>query len=189
MKYLLLTALAAAAIAAAYWYLRGGSRPADAGSRTSIHTYAFTSIEGTSVPLSTYKGKYLLLVNVASRCGFTPQYAELEELSKRYADRLVVIGFPANDFLDQEPGTNAEIQAFCQTRYGVTFPLSQKVVVTGAERCAIFRWLTNKGLNGWNDKEPRWNFYKYLVDPSGELVKVFPSSTTPLSADITEAIL
>lgn len=188
MKYLFLAALAAAAIAAAYWYLRGGSRPADAGSRTPIHDYSFTSIEGKVVPLSSFKGKHLLLVNVASRCGFTPQYAELEELSKRYADRLVVIGFPANDFLDQEPGTNEEIQTFCQTRYGVTFPLSQKVAVTGSGKCDVFRWLSNKGLNGWNDKEPRWNFYKYLIDPSGELVKVFPSSTTPLSQEITEAL-
>ena len=99
-----------------------------------------------------------------------------------------MIGFPANDFLDQEPGTNAEIQAFCQTRYGVTFPLSQKVVVTGAERCAIFRWLTNKGLNGWNDKEPRWNFYKYLLDRKGNVVDVYSSVSGPGSKDLRKKI-
>jgi glutathione peroxidase len=189
MKILLIAALVAACGAAAAWFLsRGGSRPADARSRASLYDYAYTSIEGTRVPLSDYRGKYLLFVNVASQCGFTPQYAELEKLSSRYKDDLVVLGFPANDFLGQEPGTNDEIKTFCTVRYGVTFPLSQKVSVVGDGRCDIYRWLTDKELNGWNNTSPKWNFYKYLVGRDGELLKVFPSSTTPLDPELTGAL-
>lgn len=188
MKVLFVLALLAACGAAAYWYLRGGDRPSQAGSRTSIYDLSFTSIEGAAVPLAAYRGKYILIVNVASECGFTPQYAELEQLSKTYPDSLVVIGFPANDFLGQEPGTDDEIKSFCTVRYGVTFPLAKKSPVTGGGQSEVFRWLTDKTRNGWNDKSPKWNFYKYLVSPRGELLKVFPSTTTPMSAEITEAL-
>jgi glutathione peroxidase len=189
MKILLIAALVAVCAATAAWLLsRGGDKPAGAKSRASIYDYSYTSIEGATVPLSAYRGKYILFVNVASQCGFTPQYAELEKLSAGRKEDLVVIGFPANDFLGQEPGTDEEIKTFCTTRYGVTFPLSQKISVVGDGKSDIYRWLTDKDLNGWNDKEPKWNFYKYLVGRDGELLKVLPSSTTPLSPELTEAL-
>lgn len=188
MKIFLILIIIAAIGVAAYRYLTGGKRPAEARSAASIYGYTFRSIEGTAVPLSAFRGKYILIVNVASQCGYTPQYAELEELAKSYADKLVVIGFPANNFLGQEPGTNEEIKSFCTTRYGVTFPLSEKVSVVGTEQSDIFRWLSDKDLNGWNDKGPKWNFYKYLITPDGELAGVFPSATTPLSDEITGAL-
>jgi glutathione peroxidase len=188
IKLILICAAAVVLGVAVWWYLAGGERPARKASRASIYDCSFTSIDGRTVPLASFKGKYMLLVNVASQCGFTPQYEELEKLSEKYKDRLVVIGFPANDFMGQEPGTNEEIKTFCTVRYGVTFPLSQKVSVTGAERSVIYRWLTESSLNGWNDKAPKWNFYKYLVAPDGELAQVFPSTTTPLSESLTGAI-
>ncbi len=171
-----------------FWYFGGTRKPAESSKRTSIYDYSFTSIEGQAVSLASYKGKYMLLVNVASQCGFTPQYEELEQLSEKYKEKLVVIGFPANDFMGQEPGTNDEIKTFCKVRYGVTFPLSQKVSVVSPARSDVFRWLTDDSLNGWNDKAPKWNFYKYLVTPGGELAQVFPSTTTPMSEALTGAI-
>lgn len=186
---IILALVGAAAIGiAGYWYLSGSERPKDAKSTTSIYDFAFTSIEGAPVPLSRFRGQYLLLVNVASECGFTPQYAELQQLSDRFAGKLVVIGFPANDFMGQEPGTDEEIKTFCTARYGVTFPLSTKVSVVGEEQSDIYRWLSDKRLNGWNDSAPRWNFAKYLITPDGELAKMFPSAVTPLSNEIAGAI-
>lgn len=169
--------------------LRGQSeRPAGAKPAASLHEYSFTSMDGTVIPLSSFKGKKILIVNVASRCGFTPQYEDLEVLSRTYRDNLVVIGFPANDFLGQEPGTNEEIATFCKTTYGVTFPLSKKVSVIGKDQTEIYQWLTNPKLNGWNKQAPKWNFHKYLINERGELTNVFASSTKPLSKELTRAI-
>jgi len=168
---------------------RGRSeRPPGVKSPTSLHAYSFTSMDGTVVPLSSFKGKKILIVNVASRCGFTPQYEDLETLARTHREDLVVLGFPANDFLGQEPGTNEEIASFCRITYDVTFPLSQKVSVVGRNQTEIYRWLTDPELNGWNKQAPKWNFYKYLVDEAGDLVKVFPSTTKPLSNELLEAI-
>ena len=188
IRLLLIVAAAAALGIALLWYLAGGERPAKSRSRTSIYDYSFTSIEGKTVPLASFRGKYMLIVNVASQCGFTPQYEELEKLSEAYKEKLVVIGFPANDFMGQEPGTNEEIRTFCSVRYGVTFPLSQKVSVVGTEQTGVFRWLTDSALNGWNDRSPKWNFTKYLVAPDGELAEVFPSTTTPMSESVRGAL-
>jgi glutathione peroxidase len=157
-------------------------------STKSIYDYSFTSIEGKEISLSQFKGKNLLIVNVASECGFTPQYKDLESLYKTYSNKLVIIGFPANNFGKQEPGTNEEIAEFCKKNYGVSFLLAQKSDVVGKSQNAIFKWLTDKSLNGWNNANPKWNFYKYLINSDGELIKVFPSTTNPMSEKITKLL-
>lgn len=166
----------------------GQVSPAGAHSTTSIYEYGYTAMDGKKVKLSAYKGKKFLIVNVASQCGFTPQYEGLEKLAKEYKDRVTVIGFPANNFGHQEPGTNEEIVKFCTSTYGVTFPMSQKISVIGDDQDPIYKWLTTKSLNGWNETAPKWNFYKYLIDEKGELIRVFPSVTTPLSKELTGAL-
>jgi glutathione peroxidase len=171
-----------------FWFLGGAEKPKDAKSRKSIYDYSISLIDGTKKSLSEFKGKKILIVNVASRCGFTSQYEGLEKLYQANKDKLVIIGFPANDFMGQEPGTNEEIKAFCQLNYGVTFPLSQKISVVGNSKADLYHWLSEKELNGWNTKSPKWNFYKYLVSETGELLKVYPSSVDPMSKEILEAL-
>ncbi len=140
---------------------------------------------GTSLAFDSLKGKKILLVNTASSCGYTPQYAELQQLYEKNKERLVVVGFPANDFKEQEKENDAVIAAFCKTNYGVSFPLAKKnQVVKGNAQQAVFQWLTNKGLNGWNDRAPGWNFYKYLVDEDGKLSAIYPSAISPLTIQI-----
>ena len=150
----------------------------------SIHTYKTTSIEGTPLDLATFAGRKLLIVNVASACGYTPQYQQLQELHEQFSDKLAVIGFPCNDFGAQESGSEAEIKEFCTVRFGVTFPLSAKVSIKQNTH-PIYEFLTKKALNGVADSEVRWNFQKYLLNEKGELMEVFPSSVSPLD----EAIL
>jgi glutathione peroxidase len=142
------------------------------------------TIDGTDIDLTQYKGKKVLIVNVASECGYTPQYKDLETLYETYKDKLVVLGFPANNFGGQEPGTNEEIKKFCAENYNVTFPMFEKISVTGDDRHAIYKWLTSKDLNGWNDQQPKWNFNKYLLDEEGNLLKYYSSAVKPLSDDI-----
>jgi glutathione peroxidase len=154
--------------------------PSGAKSKTSFHELSTTSLEGKEINFSDFKGKKVLLVNVASKCGFTPQYGELQELYDKYNDQLVIIGFPANNFMKQEPGTNEEIAEFCERNYGVTFLMSEKVSVKGGDMHPVYQWLTNRNQNGWNRKAPSWNFFKYLVDEKGELQAVFSSRTSPL---------
>ena len=164
------------------------SKPKDVKSRRSIYDLTITLIDGHKKSMNEFKGKKLLIVNVASRCGFTPQYEELEQLVKEHGEKLEILGVPSNDFLGQEPGSNEEISNFCKETYGVTFWLSEKVPVTGKEQSPLFHWLTEKDLNGWNDGSPRWNFYKYFVDETGELINVFPSTVRPLSNDIVNLL-
>lgn len=163
-------------------------KPEHAASVTSLYEYSFTAIDGKRVELSEFRGKYMLIVNVASECGYTPQYKDLEELHRRLGDKVVVIGFPSNEFGAQEPGTDEEIAAFCESTYGVTFLLARKTMVLGDDRHPVYRWLADKTLNGWNEQAPKWNFFKYLIDRKGELLGVFPSKTGPLSKDITGRI-
>jgi glutathione peroxidase len=128
----------------------------------------------------------VLLVNTASDCGYTPQYEGLQRLQDRYRDRLVVVGFPANDFKQQEKGDNAQIAAFCKRNYGVEFPLAAKSsVVKGPAQHPVFRWLSDSSLNGWNDRQPVWNFTKYLVDAQGRLVGVLEPSVDPAGPEMT----
>jgi glutathione peroxidase len=133
---------------------------------------------GEEISFERFKNKKMLIVNLASLCGFTPQYAELQELYEK-TKNLVMLGFPANNFGEQEPGSDAEISNFCKVNYGVTFPLFKKAEVSGGDKQPVYQWLTDKNKNGWNDAEPKWNFYKYLIDESGNLEKVFSSSVSP----------
>ena len=151
----------------------------------SFYDYTATSIDGEVVSMADYKGKVVLIVNVASKCGFTPQYKGLQSLSEKYKEDLVVLGFPANNFLWQEPGKNSKIKQFCQTQYGVTFPMFEKVSVKkNKNQHPIFSWLSSANLNGWNNNAPSWNFYKYLIDKEGKLVDIFSSKVTPMSEEI-----
>ena len=151
---------------------------------SSIYDLKFKSIEGEEISLSSFKNKYILIVNVASRCGFTSQYEELEKLHKEYKNNLVIIGMPCNQFGRQEPGTLEEIQGFCQSRYGVSFPMSEKIDVKGTNQHPIYKWLTNKDKNGNSSSSVKWNFQKYLVGPKGKLINYFYSSTRPMSEKI-----
>ena len=152
----------------------------------NAHDFSFTAIEGGDLPLGKFKGKAVLVVNTASQCGFTPQYEGLEALWKEYKDRgLVVLGVPSNDFANQEPGNAAEIANFCEINFGVDFPLTEKVHVTGASAHPLFKWL---GAQGGLLSKPRWNFYKYVIGRDGKLVDWFASTTTPSSAKVERAL-
>lgn len=145
---------------------------------------------GTIVPLSHYAGKKMLLVNTASNCGYTRQYDELEALSKKYADRLVVIGFPANDFGAQEQGSDEAIAEFCRINYGVHFPIAIKsTVIHSPAQHPVFQWASDYRKNGWNNQAPVWNFCKYLIDEQGRLVGFFESGIAPTDAELLNAII
>ncbi|MBB3970135.1 glutathione peroxidase [Mucilaginibacter phyllosphaerae] len=154
---------------------------------TSVYTFKLKTIDGQDFSLAKYKGKKLLIVNTASKCGFTPQYAELQKLADQYKDKLVVVGFPANNFGGQEPGTNSEVKEFCQKNFGVTFPLSSKVSVKGDDIAPIFAYLT-KEPNPDFTGEIKWNFEKFLIDENGKLIHRYRSTTKPLSDEITKAL-
>lgn len=149
----------------------------------SIHQFKIEAIEGGEVDLATFKGKKMMVVNVASECGYTPQYQQLQELHEEFGDKLVIIGFPANNFGGQEPGNNNEIREFCSRRYGVTFPLSAKIDV---QTHPVYQWLTQKAQNGVLDSPVSWNFQKYLLDENGRLLRSLPSSTSPLDESILD---
>ncbi|MDP3556577.1 MAG: glutathione peroxidase [Bacteroidota bacterium] len=151
----------------------------------SVYDFKLKTIDGEEISLSKFKGKKLLLVNVASECGYTPQYKNLEALHKQYGDKLVLIGFPANNFGKQEPGTNTEIKSFCTKNYGVTFLMMDKISVAGNDAHPLYKWLSNKEDNGVCENAPNWNFCKYLIDEKGAIIKFFPSKVDPLSTDIT----
>ena len=154
----------------------------------SLYNISLTDISGAPLDLSQYKGKKILFVNVASKCGFTSQYDGLQELYKTYKDKLVVIGLPCNQFGGQEPGTAKEIESFCRANYGVDFPLSSKIEVKGASQHPIYKWLTSKSQNGVMDSTVRWNFQKYLVDENGQLIDYFYSTTKPMSSKIIKLL-
>lgn len=145
----------------------------------TIYDFKVESLDGGTIDFADFKGKKILIVNTASKCGFTPQYADLQELYSRYQDRLVIVGFPADNFAHQEPGTNAEIGEFCQKNYGVTFPMAGKVSVKGDDTAPIFKYLTQKEQNGVKSSAILWNFTKFLLDENGRLVDSFVSTTKP----------
>ena len=153
----------------------------------SVHEFTITSIDGVEKSLSDFKGKKMLFVNTASQCGFTPQYMELQSVHEKYGEDLVIIGFPANNFGGQEPGSNDQIKSFCKKNYGVTFLLSEKVSVKGSDICPLFEWL-NQQENQSFVGDIMWNFEKYLIDESGKLVKRFRSITKPDSDKIISLI-
>lgn len=152
----------------------------------SIYDFKVPAIDGKTIDFAQFKGKKILIVNTASKCGFTKQYKGLEELYKKYKDQLVVIGFPANNFLGQEPGTNEAIAAFCEENYGVTFPMAAKISVKGKDIHPLYSWLTNKKENGVMDADIRWNFTKFLLNEKGKLVAKFDSKIDPMDPEITQ---
>jgi len=155
----------------------------------SLYNLSITLNNGSSIPLSTYKGKKILFVNTASDCGYTDQYDALQKLYEENKDKLVVIGFPANDFKEQEKGTDEDIAQFCKINYGVTFPLAKKSsVIPGPEQNPVFQWLSDKNKNGWTNKKPSWNFSKYLVNEEGILTNYFDPSISPNSKEVIDAV-
>lgn len=155
----------------------------------TFHDFSATTLNGDTLDFATLKGKKILVVNTASKCGFTPQYEDLEALYKKYGgDKFVIIGFPANNFLSQEPGTNEEIKNFCQLNYGVTFPMMAKISVKGKDISPIYSWLTEKDQNRVMDSSVSWNFQKYMIDEEGHLVNFVSPKTKPLSDEIVNWI-
>lgn len=152
--------------------------------KASIYDFKVPALSGGTIDFSQFKGKKILIVNTASKCGYTPQYEYLEKLYEKYKDKLVIVGFPANNFGSQEPGTNDEIKAFCTKNYGVTFPMAAKVSVKGDDIAPIYKWLTDKSENGVMDADIKWNFTKFLLDEHGNLIAKFDSQVGPMSDEI-----
>ena len=154
-----------------------------------VYDLSVTLNNGTDLPLQNLQGKKVLVVNTASNCGYTAQYAELQQLQKEHPNDLVVIGFPANDFKEQEAGGDADIAQFCQVNFGVTFPLAKKTsVVPGGEQHPLYKWLTQPEQNGWNKQAPSWNFSKYLLNENGVLTHYFDPAVSPLSSEVKNAL-
>jgi glutathione peroxidase len=156
--------------------------------KQSIYDFKLKPIDGEEITLAKFKGKKMLLINVASECGFTPQYKNLQALHEQYGDKVVLIGFPANNFGAQEPGGSVEIKEFCKKNYGVTFQMMEKISVKGADMHPLYKWLSTKELNGTCSDAPNWNFCKYLIDEKGNIIKFFPSKVDPLSKEITSLL-
>lgn len=154
----------------------------------SFYDLTATSIDGEEISFEKYKGKKVLIVNTASSCGYTYQYEGLQKLNDIYGNDVEVLGFPANDFLFQERGSDSDIADFCEKNYGVTFQIFSKITTKGRNQSPVYTWLTNKDLNGWNEKKPTWNFCKYLIDENGNLVEFFDKSVKPMSKEITELL-
>ncbi len=154
----------------------------------SIYDFKVTSLDGGIIDFAAFKGKKILIVNTASKCGFTPQYEGLEKLYEQYKDKLVIVGFPANNFFSQEPGSNETIGEFCKKNYGVTFPMAAKISVKGKNIAPIYQWLCHKEENGVMDAKITWNFNKFLLDEKGTIIAKFNSKTTPLSEEITSKL-
>ena len=156
---------------------------------SSVHEFTLKSIDGKTTPLANYKGKVVMIVNVASRCGYTPQYTQLEAVYAKYKDQgLVILGFPANNFMGQEPGTDEEIKTFCSTKYNVTFPLFSKISVKGDDKAPLYQFLTDKTANPTTGGEIGWNFTKFLVDRDGKVIQRFDTKTKPDAPEVISAI-
>jgi glutathione peroxidase len=187
-KYILIIVSAVVIVMVSIIIAKGSEEHVALDPLTSFYNLEANSIFGEATKMEQYKGKKILVVNVASKCGLTPQYAQLEKLYQEHSDKLIILGFPSNDFLRQEPGTNKQIATFCSTKYAVTFPLFEKIKVRGSKKHSIYDWLTDPKQNGWNKKGPSWNFTKYLIDENGKLIKRFSPKTSPLSSEITTLI-
>ena len=156
-----------------------------AGLPDNLYKYSAIDVNGKTITFDQFKGKYILIVNTASKCGFADQYGQLQKLYEIYKEKLVICAFPSNNFLWQEPLSNEGIKKFCANNYGITFLVFEKISVKGEKKHPVYKWLSNKELNGYIDKEPSWNFCKYLVDSKGKLLCYFGSSVEPLSSQIT----
>jgi len=187
-KYLLIVVSIGIVTMVSIMIAKNNDEPIALNPITSFYDIQANSISGEAIRMEAYKGKKILIVNVASKCGLTPQYIELEKLYKQYSEKLVILGFPSNDFLRQEPGSNEQIANFCSTTYSITFPLFEKTKVKGLKKHSVYDWLTDPKQNGWNKKGPSWNFTKYLIDENGKLIKRFSPKTLPLSDEIVALI-
>ena len=154
----------------------------------NFYNIEINSLQNSPILLSNFKGKHILFVNVASKCGFTPQYKELEEMHKKHSDNLVIIGVPCNQFGKQEPGNNEEIEEFCKVNYGVSFLITEKIDVKGTNQHPLYTWLTSRELNNKKSSSVKWNFQKYLISPDGKLIDYYFSITKPMSSQITKHI-
>tara|TARA_B100000609_G_C17111016_1_gene379772 strand:- start:130 stop:723 length:594 start_codon:yes stop_codon:yes gene_type:complete len=152
----------------------------------SFYTLSAKDIDGKIINFSKFKGKKLLIVNVASKCGYTSQYKDLQELHRKYNDKITILAFPSNNFGFQEPGSNDQIEKFCETNYGIEFQLFEKSDVRGKNSNDVYKWLSSIESNGWNDKSPRWNFFKYLIDENGNLNSIYSSNVNPLDKEIVD---
>lgn len=162
---------------------------AQKGDNISLYDFKVLDIDGNEFDMSTLKGKKVMIVNVASKCGLTPQYEELQELYEKYMDLgFVIVGFPSNNFNNQEPGNNEDIKEFCEVTYSITFPIMSKIDVVGDNKAPIYSWLTEKDKNGVLDQEVTWNFQKYLIDRNGNLEQVIMPKVTPMSKEVIEWI-
>jgi glutathione peroxidase len=155
---------------------------------SSIHNFKIESLEGKTIDFSDFKGKKIMLVNVASECGLTPQYQQLQELHENHSDKVIIVGCPANNFGAQEPGSNEQIKEFCSVRYGVSFPMSAKISVKGEDMHELYQFVTKKELNGFEDSEVKWNFQKYIFNEEGKLIKVIAPTVSPIDEEVLEIL-
>lgn len=169
-------------------FTNSNAKPNMTNISNNFYELAFTDIDGIPMSMADFEGKYVLCVNVASKCGYTKQYKPLQELHEKYQDRLVIVGFPCNQFLNQEPGSEEEIAEFCEKNYGVSFLMTEKINVKGKEQHPIYSWLTSKSLNGVADAKVSWNFNKFLISPKGEWLAHFESKVDPLSDEIIQLL-
>ena len=167
---------------------KGSSDTIPSLEKKTIYDFKVEGLDGNMISFADFKGKKILIVNTASQCGYTPQYEGLQALYNKYKDRLVIVGFPANNFGAQEPGSNKDIKEFCKKNYGVTFPMAAKISVKGDDTAPVYKWLCNKSENGVLDATIKWNFNKFLLDEKGNLLYYFESKVTPMSTELTSKL-
>jgi glutathione peroxidase len=188
----IITALGAVLLLSCFDSNKIATRPMETNtakpSGKSFYEFTVNSLTGEPVSLEQFRGKKIILLNVASKCGYTPQYADWEKFYSENKEEVVILGFPCNDFMGQEPGSASDIADFCQKNYGVSFPMFEKVHVKGDKKSPIYQWLTDPVQNGWNSQEPSWNFCKYLINEKGELTHFFASKVKPSSEEFIAAI-
>jgi len=189
MKLLIIVTVISVSLLFGFFSFFSSDVPDYSNNSQSIYDYSAISIDGEEVKFSDFKGKKIIIVNVASKCGYTYQYEGLQKLNEKFKNEVVILGFPSNDFLYQEPGDNKKIKQFCSTKYGVDFPMFNKIVVKkNKNQHPLYTWLSHSSLNGWNDQAPGWNFYKYLINENGELINVLNASVKPMDDVILEFI-
>tara|TARA_B100000963_G_scaffold213974_1_gene186590 strand:+ start:2838 stop:3431 length:594 start_codon:yes stop_codon:yes gene_type:complete len=171
-----------------FTYKKISKNDSEVAALANFYDLKATSIDGKEISFNDFKGKKVLIVNVASKCGYTYQYAEMQKLQDLYGEKVVVLGFPSNDFLFQEPGSNEKIAEFCESVYGVTFQMFEKIATKGKNQSPVYEWLSKPELNGWNNQSPSWNFCKYLINEKGNLVGFFDARVKPLSNEITSQL-